>query len=469
MKKLVLTLICVLAVLGVKAQSHSFRDTIEVRYEQFDYDAWVMQDPVHNGKAHLSLLYPYTNMSLGDDDVLQYNYTGDPNGMEVIGLSAAVQFFHGHLSPNVPAEYLLLYEATPDSFILKARMQWDETDTAGRPDGKYLFNQLSCQNPDSLHGLDTFSGGRASGIKIFDLYFDADKPIVVYDSFYVGGTARFFMYSIDEVIPWSLSFYLSFFTSYGATDTECYSPALWKMYHYSGGYGVPTNQWHWRRSNQFLMILPIIRVVDTSLANAPECPRVNGLFLRGNYTDTVTMQWAQDGLHQEFEVSYGRAGTEPEDGTIVSLNNLTYWQFTDSAYTDTPMVSYVRTVCREYDTLRWSRWSIPMYWRLHHETTDTSHIDTTQHEGITLPDDRSDLSRYVQLLPNPASENVTVMSSYGIEGLEVYDVRGERVLGVSGVDRRTSTGFDVTGWTKGTYVVLVRTPAGTIAKRLVVN
>lgn len=109
-----------------------------------------------------------------------------------------------------------------------------------------------------------------------------------------------------------------------------------------------------------------------------------------------------------------------------------------------------------------------MYWRLHYEA-DTSHGDTTHHEGIVVPDDRSDLSRFVRLMPNPASGGVTVMSSYGIDGLEVYDVRGERVLELSGVGRGTSAGFDVSKWTKGTYVVLVHTPVGTTAKRLVVN
>ena len=449
-----------LAVLGVKAQSHSFRDTIEVRYEQFDYDAWVMQDPVHNGKASIGFLYPYTNMVLGNDDVLQYNYTDNPNGMEVIGLSAAVHFMHGHLDSRVPTEYLLLYEATPDSFILKAQMQWDETDTAGRPDGQYLINQLSCQNPSSLDGLDSFSGGYAHGIKIFDLYFDTDKPIVVYDSFYVGGTAYFSRFDPYEINYWSQSYYMSFSTSYGVRDTECYSPALWKMYHYSGGSGVPTNQWHWRPSNQFLMILPIIRVVDTSFANAPACPKVSGMFLRGNNTDTVTLQWAHDSLHGEFEVSYGPNGTAPGDGTVVTVND-NRWQFTDAAYSDTLMVAYVRTVCREYDTLRWSGWSSPMNFRLHY-------VDTTTHheEGIEVPEE-GDLSRFVRLMPNPASGSVLVMSSYGMERLEVYDARGGKVY--DSPAEGTTAGFDVSSWAQGAYVVHVRTHAGTAAKRLVVN
>ena len=72
-------------------------------------------------------------------------------------------------------------------------------------------------------------------------------------------------------------------------------------------------------------------------------------------------------------------------------------------------------------------------------------------------------------MPNPASGSVVVMSSYGIEGVEVYDERGERVLTLSGAERGTTAGFDVSKWAKGAYVVLVRTRAGTASKRLVVK
>ena len=200
--------------------------------------------------------------------------------------------------------------------------------------------------------------------------------------------------------------------------------------------------------------------MDTSFANAPECPRVTGLFARGSFTDTVTVQWGRDSVHRVFEVSYGREGTAPDDGTIVTVYD-TRWEFTDTAYRDIPMVSYVRTVCREYDTLRWGEWSSPLRWRLHHEA------DTGGHGEIGVPEERGDLSRFVQLMPNPASGSVVVMSSYGIERVEVYDMRGERVLEEKG--RSTTLGFDAASWPRGAYVVVVHTPAGTSTKKLVLK
>ena len=126
------------------------------------------------------------------------------------------------------------------------------------------------------------------------------------------------------------------------------------------------------------------------------------------------------------------------------------------------MVVYVRTVCSEYDTLRWSEWSSAMHMCVHYD------IDTSQHnEGIEVLEDGDDLSRYVQLMPNPTSGSVVVMSSYGMEWVEVYDARGSKVY--NSPANGTLTGFDVSSWVKGTYVVLVHTPAGTAAKRLVVQ
>ncbi|MBQ6068178.1 MAG: T9SS type A sorting domain-containing protein [Bacteroidales bacterium] len=241
-----------------------------------------------------------------------------------------------------------------------------------------------------------------------------------------------------------------------------YKPILWKIFPYDNSFEWTPYRWRWEQTNQWMMLLPIIEVVDTVFANAPECPRVSGLFIRGNYTDTVTLQWSSDSLHTEFELSYGPEGIRAGEGTRVTLND-TRWQYTDTNHRDVPMVAWVRTVCREYDTLRWSDWSAPVYFLLHHEG------DSSGHEGIVVPDDESDLSRFVMLMPNPASSGVGVLSSYGIDRLEVYDMRGVRVLEQKGQGRETSAGFDVSNWAMGTYVVLVHTPAGTAAKRLLVK
>ena len=61
--------------------------------------------------------------------------------------------------------------------------------------------------------------------------------------------------------------------------------------------------------------------------------------------------------------------------------------------------------------------------------------------GIATADSGS-----VRLQPNPASGSVVVMSSYGIERVEVYDTRGRRVHEQAA--NGTTTGFDVSGWAR---------------------
>ncbi|MBR3412100.1 MAG: T9SS type A sorting domain-containing protein [Bacteroidales bacterium] len=456
MKKALLIMICVLAAAGVSAQSHTFRDTSYVPYWQFDYDAWVMEDPIHNGKIfYPHPCRPYTRGVLCRDDLLQYNYTDNPAGMKLVGLSAHVCLIRAQISPNAPSEYLLLYEATPDSFTLKAQVQWDESDTAGRPDGSYMVNTINCHNNSNIDGISTYYYADVTpyAIKIYDYYFD--KPITVYDSFYVGGTCYGLLHIFSpEPYTASDNNYIVFKPTWDPEDTACISPAFWKLRHYDNGI---QGEWHWMPSNQFLMILPIIEVVDTSFANAPECPRVSGLFVRGSYTDTVTVQWDYDSLHPEYQLWYGPEADFETRSAIVPLRT-NRWVFSDASYADTQMIAYVRAVCHEYDTLRYSEWSTPLRFTLHHQEG---------HGDIGVPEAEDDLSRFVQLMPNPASGSVLVNSSYVIRRVEAYDVRGEKVMDQSAEGRKAT--FDVTSWPKGAYVLLVRTPAGTATKRLLVQ
>ena len=375
--------------------------------------------------------------------------------MKVVGLSAIV--FMGDIRTDAPPEYLFLYEATPDSFILKAQVQWDETDTTGRPHARVLLNQNTVNCPSSWD-VSTITY-KSANLRLFDYYFD--KPITVYDSFYVGGSDYSCMGFINpEFSGASLCYYLTFRPSF-YYDTDCVFPALWKLYHHRQYLNRPYLQWYWVPSNQFMMVLPIIEVVDTSFANAPVCPVVSGLFVRGGYTDTVTVRWDYDSLHTEYQLWYGPEDDFETNNAIVPLRT-NRWVFTDASYADMVMVAYVRTVCHEYDTLRYSEWSGPVRFMLHHQEEDT-----TGHGDIGVPEAEDDLSRFVQLMPNPASGSVLVNSSYVIRRVEAYDVRGEKVMDLPTEGRKAA--FDVSAWPKGAYVLLVRTPAGTATKRLVVQ
>ena len=204
-------------------------------------------------------------------------------------------------------------------------------------------------------------------------------------------------------------------------------------------------QWRYAFSDQVLIVFPII---DTT---QPRCWRPVGLNVQSQDSSGVYLAWEGGENNQTWEVAYGRADEEPNGYATRTTSS--------PAYTLTGLTAGVeyavrlRAIC--FDNTMYSSWTDTICFNREGEPLD-----------IVVPDNNIG---NIQLMPNPASGNVTVMSSYGIDGVEVYDVRGERVLELSGIGRVTTTGFDVSKWEKGAYVVLVRTPAGTASKRLVVN
>ncbi len=103
----------------------------------------------------------------------------------------------------------------------------------------------------------------------------------------------------------------------------------------------------------------------------------------------------------------------------------------------------------------------------HVDTTyiDTTHIDTTHVDTVGIA--MRLLERYVGLQPNPATERVQVLSSFGLQRIEVYNATGVKV------DERKAAGYsatlDVSALPAGPYLVRIATPRGTVTKKLVVR
>ena len=90
---------------------------------------------------------------------------------------------------------------------------------------------------------------------------------------------------------------------------------------------------------------------------------------------------------------------------------------------------------------------------------DTTIVDTTFISQV--------VDQFTYLMPNPASGQAVLYSSFPIRQVTVYDPAGRCVLHRR-VDDRTLR-LDLSGYAKGTYLVVVRTPAGRTVKRLVVQ
>jgi len=98
------------------------------------------------------------------------------------------------------------------------------------------------------------------------------------------------------------------------------------------------------------------------------------------------------------------------------------------------------------------------------DTTTT--VDTTTVDTVGIATLRT-VERYVNLLPNPASERVQVTSSFGLRGIEVYNAAGVKVQEQRAVGY-TAT-LDISALPEGSYLVRVATPSGTVTKKLVVQ
>ena len=77
------------------------------------------------------------------------------------------------------------------------------------------------------------------------------------------------------------------------------------------------------------------------------------------------------------------------------------------------------------------------------------------------------LERYVNLMPNPASEQVRLVSSFGLTRVEAYIEAGKRVY--DGATSGYGAVLELQGWPAGLYLLRVHTRMGVVTKKLVVR
>lgn len=76
-------------------------------------------------------------------------------------------------------------------------------------------------------------------------------------------------------------------------------------------------------------------------------------------------------------------------------------------------------------------------------------------------------ARYVSVSPNPASDRVQVVSSFGLADVEVFDAKGQRIYSKKASGYKCT--LDVASWPRGAYVVRIGTDVGTVAKKLLLK
>lgn len=371
----------------------------------------------------------------------RYHYTNTP--LKVIGAAAGARPwtewpYVRDTSFDLCEESLQLYKHYPDgSMVLLEEESFRITDTSrmmrfmGR--SHFLWQEVSL-------------GEREFFVPIYEVYFA--HPHLMTDSFYIGCTftpkdSDYYYDSYPVYLVW-------WWGGCGVNGTE-------------GSAAFPVsingeNVWSFSRTSPNPRIPWLFPIIDTTgMHIIPECDTFicrevtdfrlsNPFCLESNVAELV---WTGNPLHARWQVAYGPAGTAPEDCTVMDFAAPTasLYGIIDSSH----HVAYVRGYCTTCD--RWGDWGEGLeFWKGMNDTV-----------GIAA----SALDLYTQLVPNPARDEVTVFSSFTVSKIEVYDLGGRLVL--TETPDSLSAVFNVSALPAGLYIVSIRTPYGTTARRLAVE
>ena len=290
------------------------------------------------------------------------------------------------------------------------------------------------------HGVDFYPSGDYNPLSHhtyfvphFDFFFDT--TLVLTDTFYISETMTsnddttmiypcmremgelHGMGGTSRILPWEKRMY-----------RETLDDTVWQEEEYG---------WH------VTCLFPIIeRDGDT-------CPQVRDVQCFKGTSTQFFLRWASGVNHHDWQVSYGPAGTFPENGTVLECNQRQTSLITVDP--DSHYVAYVRARCR-FARDEWGPWSDSVSIWLNQPTDAIEYA---------FPDIA------VTLTPNPAADAVTVSAEATLLTLELRDLLGRTVL--SQQPSANSTTVDVSTLPAGTYILRLHTPQGVATKKLVVS
>lgn len=425
-----------------------------------------------------------------------YYYTDRP--LKIMGIATASKVdAPQHLSINYDfgapfyQDYFRLYEAKSDTFQLMAEVPW-RIDVPWR----YMYLDLRSvrglgvwltANPGDNLLLDACCGDTpnyfSAVVPIQEYYFDS--MITVTDSFYIGQTSHILGYNTSHNSIYYSDRYdttnmhnnglcvqcpalafdsLSYCSRYyqgcpGKNDCESVPTHLYKYRNiqWANPYDATDTidrDWHWDYGYGYWLNFPII-YVDSLYNPRFDCPAVENFRLEQMDSIRALFMWDANSDQDSWQLSYGLSGTLPDDGTIVNcpIQVGQIMGLDSGVHYDV----YVRAVCNR-DSTMYSDWSGPLdvCW------TDTTGGTTPGEVGVV-----SMLDALTYIVPNPASEYIQVMSSFRMSKVEVYNINGRKMLdkGVGDI----STSFSVHDWPSDVYIIIIHTPVGNVAKKLVVR
>ena len=494
----------VLAVLtGGGAVAQGYGDTIDFmpRTPDYYYDDWWADQWGDTSNAALWLSYNATFRRFNTDRPLR-----------IVGVAAAMSnlwFDVRNLQVlevddfQDTVEYLQLFDAYPDSFVMVAQIPWHVTDS-------HQYARVSTYPHINQEPWCCRMGEEEWVLPLYTYFFD--NPVVVSDSFYLGCTHNFEDYRrpYSHEVYWITTVRTGIWTyatqfPYRCVNSPCQPMPLHKFRYDDSGLI------RYKDDPAITMIFPIV-----------ECVAVETKNIHAEEIDSgrVRLRWDADSLNSDWEVAWGVSGTPPDSCVTMSCGSPEV--VLDSLVAGVRYVAYLRAACRYIGQDYYSEWSdsIEIYIPVRHtvraeanyavrgsvegggvyeegetavltarawrpysflrwddgEVTNPRRIVVTQDtaftalftdpEGMAAADS---LGTMVQLLPNPAHNTVTVRTSaYSHDAtLTIRDAAGRELLSMPVTS--PSLTIPLRDYPSGTYMVTLTTKEGTATRQLVVE
>ena len=321
-------------------------------------------------------------------------------------------------------EYFQLYEATPDTFMFLDEVRWD-----------------TCTQIRKLLAEESY-------FDLCEAYFS--KPIRVEDSFYVCFTTNnnniIFGYYYRDLGDYTYYTVIEHpLTGMGAIKNWDNNPQpINNTLKFKLSRSIPPYNdtlWHYSHLPKLWWLLwPIF---DTT---GMACQSVSQLAVTPIENQSTTLTWSAPSGQIIWDVQYGHSDAPRSSYTQTRVRNTPYLNLSNLD-TGAYYTVFVRAMCDIGDYSNWSD-SLVFY-----VPGDSSNV------GIRA------VEQYTNLFPNPASDQATVTSSFGVKGIEVYSLKGE-LMEHSVRDGATVATINLQHYPAGSYIVRIRTAKGIVARHL---
>ena len=442
MKKIIVTLVMAVVSLVAAAQ----HDTIPLLefppYYYINHQPWSVQDTQHNGaECFLTRrFFTYHENSLlrcrnyNDDVALKFS---SDTTLHVIGIAAIPTFapFNGN-EWNAQTVYSCLAGDSLYRYFFGEcflfRLYTPEGDNLALLESICLdtnsFDSADCR----LYHIQTGNTELTNFAPVLEVFFENELDLkTFYLSFSLAG---YLGYDFYQPIYCRHEIHIPEIDTFILPAQEL---------RYRGQRSSPSDPWvTYTEHFAYPLIFPIIR------RDCDTCPTVPVQTVQHFQVgaDQAFFRWQGTDPQRSWQLSYGPAGTDPDDGTLVDCSQ----PISGGIHFEpgTEYVAYVRGRCR-FGRFEYGPWSAP-----YHFTLEGSGIAEVDYPGLAL-----------EVSPNPTDGRVTVACGEPMELLEVYDTKGSLLRRATpGTDRAT---LDLAALPAGTYLLRVTTPQAVASRKLV--